>query len=385
LFQCDYCRVKSYLLAKGYFRYLLPHKAPADKDLIYFPYWRFKGMLFWCLPGKIQIRFLDLSHQAVSAAAFPISLGLRSQTMKLKFVTPETPGRFITPSLPFQIAVDTYNARFHSAFADEAVHEARIGESVSLIYAPFYIEDRLYDAVLNQPVTTDLPEGFDITPLLGKHPGATLRFITSLCPNCGWDLEGQRDSLALTCANCATLWQADQGELKQLTVSYLPDGGEATIYLPFWRIKAAVTGLSLDTFADLARLANLPVAIRPEWEESPFYFWGPAFKVRPESYLRLFTHITTAQPLENLTTGLPNAPRFAVSMPLKGSISGMTVTLANLIKPRRMFADNINRIQIIPQSFRLVYLPFQDTHHEYIQPRMNLAVNKNQLILAKNL
>ncbi|MFH0726987.1 MAG: hypothetical protein V2B19_11685 [Pseudomonadota bacterium] len=377
--------MKSYLLETRYFRYLLPHKAPADKDLIYFPYWRFKGMLFWCLPGEIQNRFLDLSHQAVDTAAFPISLGLRGQAMKLKFVTPDTPGRFITPSLPFQVALDTYSARFHTDFISKAAHEARIGESVSLIYAPFYIEDRLYDAVLNRPVATDIPEGFDVSPLLGKHPGATLRFIPTLCPKCGWDLEGQRDSLALACANCGSLWQTDQGGLKELTVSYLPDDGESTIYLPFWRIKAAVSGLSLGTYADLARLANLPLVIRPEWEENPFYFWAPAFKVRPESYLRLFTHITTAQPLEKLTTGLPNAPRFSVSMPLKESMAGMMVALANLIKPRRAFVDNIDRIQVIPQSFRLAYLPFQDSHHEYIQPRMNLAVNKNQLILAKNL
>jgi hypothetical protein len=378
--------VKSYLTVAEYFRYLLPHTAPADKDLIYFPYWRFKGMLFWCLPGEIQNRFVDLSHQAVESAAFPVTLGLRSQAMKLKFVTPNTPGRFITPSLPFRTAVETFNARFHTALVNNAVHAAHIGESVSLIYAPFYIEDRLYDAVLNQPVATDIPERFDVTSLLGQHPGETIRFIPTLCPKCGWDLEGQPDSLALICGNCQTLWQADHRGLKPLTVSCLPEEGDAVIYLPFWRIRATVSGLPLDTYADLARLANLPVAIQPKWEESPFYFWGPAFKVRPESYLRLFTHITGAQPLEKLAAGLPNAPLYpAVSMPLKESLESLMVVLANLIKPRRAFAENIDRIQIIPQSYRIVYLPFQESHHEYIQPRMNLAVNKNQMILAKNL
>lgn len=386
LFQCDYCRVKSYLTTTGYFRYLLPHAAPADKDLLYFPYWRFKGMIFWCLPGDIRSRFVDLSHQAVASAAFPVSLGLRSQTLKLRFVTPDTPGRFIAPTLPFQTVIKTFNARFNADVVKNALHEARIGDSGSLIYAPFYIENRLlYDAVLNHPVTTDIPD-LDVAPLLEKHPGAAIRFIPTLCPKCGWDLEGQRDSLALSCGNCRTLWQADRKELKQLTVSCLPEEGEATAYLPFWRIKAAVSGVRLDTYADLARLANLPVAVRPEWEKRPFYFWGPAFKVRPETYLRLFTQITAAQPLEKLTSGLPDAPIFpGISMPLKESLESLMVTLANLIKPRKAFADNIDRIQIVPQSHRLAYLPFQESHHEYIQLRMRLAVNKNQLTLSKNL
>jgi hypothetical protein len=386
LFQCDYCRVKSYLSAAGYFRYLLPHAAPADKDLIYFPYWRFKGMLFWCLPDGIQNRFVDLSHQAVTSAAFPLSLGLRSQALKLNFVTPDTPGRFIAPVLPFQSAIEIFNARFNSAVVKNAVHEARIGESVSLIYAPFYFEKRLYDAVLNQPVATGISDP-EVEALPGKHPGSSLRFIPALCPKCGWDLDGQRDSLALTCRNCRTLWQADnEGAFKPLTISYLPEEGDATVYLPFWRIKGTVSGVTLDTYADLARLANLPVAVRPEWETLPFYFWGPAFKVRPESYLRLFAHITAAQPLEKLTSGLPEAPRYpAVNMPLKESMESLMVALASLIKPQRAFADNIDRIKIVPKSFRLAYLPFQEGHHEYIQPRMCLAVNKNQLMLSKNL
>ncbi len=34
LFTCVFCRVKSYLLESGYFRYRLPHKAPAGQELI---------------------------------------------------------------------------------------------------------------------------------------------------------------------------------------------------------------------------------------------------------------------------------------------------------------------------------------------------------------
>ncbi|MCK7515939.1 MAG: hypothetical protein MZV70_76205 [Desulfobacterales bacterium] len=43
LFACPFCRVKSFLLTRDYFRYVLPAKNPAGKELVYFPYWRFKG------------------------------------------------------------------------------------------------------------------------------------------------------------------------------------------------------------------------------------------------------------------------------------------------------------------------------------------------------
>ena len=95
LFACKFCRVKSYLEASGVFRYMLPSTAPASKELLYFPYWRFKGMLFSCAGNGVGHKFVDVSHQAVSSPIFPVSLGLRSQALKLKFVTPETEGKFV--------------------------------------------------------------------------------------------------------------------------------------------------------------------------------------------------------------------------------------------------------------------------------------------------
>jgi len=39
------------------------------------------------------------------------------------------------------------------------------------------------------------------------------------------------------------------------------DSGGPQVGLPFWRIRAAVDGIPLDTFADYVRFCNLPRAV----------------------------------------------------------------------------------------------------------------------------
>jgi hypothetical protein len=97
LFRCGFCRAGSYLSVPDYFRYILPHSAPSGKNLIYFPYWRFKGMLFFCVPGQIKNNFVDVSQQAMASAHFPFSLGFRSQTQKLRLADGSAHGLYIAP------------------------------------------------------------------------------------------------------------------------------------------------------------------------------------------------------------------------------------------------------------------------------------------------
>ncbi|MBT8341558.1 MAG: hypothetical protein HKP58_06805, partial [Desulfatitalea sp.] len=138
LFQCGFCRVSSFLSVPDVFHYLLPHNAPSGKELIYFPYWRFKGMLFACVPGDIKHRFVDVSQQAVHTPAIPFSLGFRSQTQRLRFATGDLAGTFIKPDHPRSVLIDNLNTRFCSRLSKPVLHQAQIGETLSLIYAPYY-------------------------------------------------------------------------------------------------------------------------------------------------------------------------------------------------------------------------------------------------------
>jgi predicted RNA-binding Zn-ribbon protein involved in translation (DUF1610 family) len=385
LFDCQFCRVKSYLFQKDFFRYLLPSAAPKDKDLVFFPYWRFKGMLFSCIQSGIKHRFIDVSHQAVESNIFPVSVGLRSQALTLSFVTKETPGRFLKPTLSFKHVLGNFNRKISTTLPKPVYHQAHIGETLSLIYSPFYMNDKMYDAVLNRPVSSVLPEDFDTMGFSSGRPDWRIHFVPIICPGCGWDLYGQRESLVLPCKNCNTVWRPEKNKLKRIKFACIPGEGDNIIFLPFWRIKAAISEIELRSYADLANIANLPKAVQKEWMDIEFRFWTLAFKVGPQVFIRLARHVTLSQPQERLENELPDARLHPVTLPVEEALESLTINLASFVKPRKNFFPILQDISVKPEKYLLVYIPFMERHHELVQPKLNLAINKNQLALASNL
>ena len=386
LFQCQFCKVRSYLEPFDYYRYVLPHNAPKGRDLIYFPYWRFKGMIFSCLATGIQNRFLDASRQALHSSFFPASVGLRSQAMKLRFVTPETRGRFLRPTLPFGDVRSTFMDRFNRTVCNPILHQAHIGESLSLLYAPFYADKKLIDGVLNKPVSAELDAEAEMARLAGGPADWRMGFIPTLCPHCGWDMQGDRDALVLFCKNCCSMWQVRRRRWSKVNVAHLPAApGSDSVYLPFWRIRAEVSGISLNSYADLVKLANLPKVVQPDWHRLPHHFWSPAFKVRPQRFLRLASQITLCQPREHLTARVPAGPLHTVNLPLSEARELLKMSLTGFVRPKKIVADRIADIQVKAKRFLLVYLPFEARHHDLVQAAFNVAINRNQLALAGNL
>lgn len=385
LFTCEFCRVNSYLMQGNFFRYFLPNAAPKNKDLVFFPYWRFKGMLFSCGESGIQHRFIDVTHQAVESRYFPVSLGLRSQALKLNFVTPGISGYFLTPTFAFKDAMNHFTQRFNTSLTSPVFHQSHVGRTVSLIYAPFYKEEKIYDAVLNAPVTPMLSDDFEVTALPGGSPDWGTRFIPTLCPGCGWDLEGRRDALVLICKSCNSIWKPTKNGFKSLKFAFMPARDGNVLFLPFWRIKTEVSGITLNSYADLIRIANLPKAVQNSWNDEEFRFWSPAFKVRPRVFLRLGRNITLSQPRDELIGELPKAPIHPVTLRMDEAIEGLIINLASFFKPRGELLSILKEVKIKPKSCLLVYIPFVEQHHEFIQPSLYLSLNKTQLSLASNL
>ncbi|MDM8549750.1 hypothetical protein QUF72_06725 [Desulfobacterales bacterium HSG2] len=389
MFRCEYCRVRSYLMRKDYFRYMLPDAAPENKELLFFPYWRFRGMLFSCLPDKTEHRFADVSCQAVGSEHFPDSVGLRSQALKLRFVSPETEGRFLQPVLSIREAMHIFGRRFNVCLQSPVLHQSFIGETLSLIYAPFYMADssptgsrQLFDAVLNEPISSSSPDNSDISLFRVGPPDWRIRLIPTLCPNCGWDMDGERDAVALTCKNCDSVWESGGDRFRKVVFAHIPKTGDNVVFLPFWKIRADVSEIELDSYTDMVRIANLPKVIK---KDAKFHFWAPAFKLRPRIFLNLSRNITLFQPRQELAEGLPNVRLWPVTLPVTEAFEILKITLASFLKPRKLLLTLFRDIKITPKESLLVYVPFTQEHHEFVQPEFQQAVHKNVLAMSKNL
>jgi hypothetical protein len=386
LFTCDFCRVKSYLLSRVY-RYVMPHKAPEDRDLIYLPYWRFKGMLFSCTDKGVAYRIVDVSHRGVETAHAPLSLGLRSQTQRLRFLSPDTAGRFLIPDVSYAAMLERIKERFNRTGSSPLFLQSFIGETLSIIYAPFYLEGRLYDALLNRPVSPPLHDRKEFIERPGGRPAWELRFVPAQCPRCGWDLEGERDSFALSCQNCLSIWHAGKRRFMKLEFGCLADGGggaPATL-LPFFRVRSKVTGVDLDSLADLVRLGNLPRAVKESMEQEPFYFWAPAFKVRPRDFLRLSIRATLGQPAEKVEPRMPGHGAYPVTLPLNEAIESLKVNLASFMKPSGRLRPLLPDIGIEPAGVKLVYVPFHPEGDDLHYAPCRLSVNGKMLAYGRML
>lgn len=390
LFTCDFCKVRSYLVPRDVFRYRLPDKVPEDRERIFFPYWRFKGMLFFCTAAGITPRFIDVSHQALACRHFPHSLGFRSQALKLRFATTESGGRFLQPEFSLDQIMESFEERFGSQLPKPLHHQAHVGESLSLIYAPYYLADRIYDGVLNEPLEGTALDA--VEPLADKAGPLrwTLQFLATLCPQCGWDLEGARDCLVLMCRNCDTAWQAGKQGLEAIRYGCLPPStvpgeGAAVLYLPFWRIGTEVTGVRLQTYADLAVLANLPKVHQDSWDSIPFRFWSPAFKIRPQTFLPLATKMTLTEPGRDPDPHLPEGTLYPVNLPVREAAESLKVILADFIKPRQTQYPRLGEIRIRPRAYLLVYVPFIPQHGDLVQPEFRFTIRQSQLAHAGNL
>ena len=342
-------------------------------------------MIFSSISGKVLHKFIDISHQAVISEYFPVSVGLRSQALKLRFVLPETKGRFLKTELTSKKAVQVFENQFIRSLHGPVIHQSYIGEMLSLIYSPFYVEEKVYDAVLNKPVSLLLPNNFSAAAHDDDRPQWQVQFVPAICLNCGWDLQGDRDSLVLNCKNCNSAWRPSGKRLKKLKFAYMLSNIDNVTNMPFWRIKAEISGIELNSFADLIKIANLPKVVQKEWENIDFCFWVPAFKIRPKSFLRLGRNMTLSQPREKLIPELPDTRLHPVTLPVSEAAETLKTYLASFMKPQKLVLSKLKDIKINPKSYLLVYIPFEEKHHELTQPLFHLAINKNTLRFAGNL
>ena len=385
LLKCPYCGVRNFLFAPDYFRYELPHKAPG-RDLIYAPYLRFKGNAYTCHGCTIGHRVVDITHVGLPFNGIPVSLGLRPQALKMKFVTPNSEGSFLKFTLKASDILAKASKLSNNLSNETVYHRAYIGETLSIIYFPFFIEkNRLFDAVLNRPMRA-IPGDQDVFgSAVRKKQAWKLTFIATLCPKCGWNLEGERDSVVLTCENCESAWEASKGRFVPVSFTSVPGEGDETVYLPFWRTSVKGKGIKIDSFADFIRITNQPRVVGKEWEKEEMRFWSPAFKIRPKIFLKLSKTFTISQKRFETKGRVPQKNLYPVTLPRTEAIQAVKTILADATLNKGKFLPLLPKIGFDVLDSDLVYLPFTDTGHEMIQQQMGLSINKNSLQFGRKL
>ncbi len=386
LVTCPFCRVKSFLVGRDGFRYLLPSKSTRRQDLLYVPYWRFKGLFFACRQAGVEHRFADVNEIALALSSLPRTLGLRPQGLRLRFLTPQAEGRFLPPERSLGDAMTAFLSRLRKPHERPLLCTAHIGESMGLLYAPYGIDGPfLLDAVLDRPLSIRTPPELLSLPVDDLRPAAGVTFLPALCPDCGWDLEGSPQALALHCRSCQSSWIPSDERLTQVSSCCATGGDPGSFFLPFWEIGCELRGIELRTRGELARAANLPAAPRKEWEEEPFRFWVPAFKIRAENFLQLAKALTLHPLTGRLEPSLPGPRHHPVTLPVEEACESLKLILAAFLRPRRDLPERLAAVEIRPERFRLAYLPFRETAHDWIQPEAKIAVNRNILGLSANL
>jgi hypothetical protein len=381
LLLCSFCRTKLQLVTNDYFRYCIPVKDATSREIFYIPYWRLRGLSFSVLAGEIAHRFFDANLLAVNIDKMPNSMGLRPQVMKLTFVSPALGGRFLEPGIDVATVMQSLAKDSLSC-----LYQALIGEMFSLIYAPLYVDDHmLYDAVLKRPVCPLESLDMDTLPAKSGLQNWQIRFIPTLCPGCGWDLQGEKDSLVLTCTNCDSAWTCRGNAFEKVAFAVVTDTEPAAYYLPFWRMKPRIEGITLASYADLIRLGNLPKVITAAFEATPLYFWSPAFKVNPALFLRWSRQMTVFQPSGAYSATLPRSALYPVTLPASEARESIIITIANLITDKRRLFVSRSDIRITWDETILEYHPFVINCNELIHTKLRLTMDKKAIVFGTRL
>jgi hypothetical protein len=305
--------------------------------------------------------------------------------MKLCFATHKLSGDFLKCFCSVEQTIERAGALHKIERDQQLFHRAYIGETVSLIFQPLFLEgNKLGDAVSGD-LLANLPQGLgSLSRAIDPSPPLDLNFIPTICPQCGWNLSAANDSVVLTCGNCHTAWAADKNKFSRIECVSMPCADAETIFLPFWKIGLDFEGIELESFADLARLANLPVVPKTDWQNRKIHFWIPAFKVRPKIYLRLATQLSTTTEEVDGEQIIPEKS-YPVNMPYQEALESVKVVLANCAARPKSLLPRLPDIKITATSTTLFYLPFDNSGYDLRQEETRVSLNRQILAWGKYL
>lgn len=377
------------------------------------PYWRFRGACFSLKALTITEKVMDTNFLATRQDFLPYSLGFRAQTQRLRFADRNIKAGIINHNIPFNEVIQQVETvkRFTDNLIvrdivknkiplneaiqqvetvkhvtdklicnDVVFHNVFIGETTSIIYAPLYIKNNaIYDAVLDRPLAQHTLQRAETFQSLDTERNWGVNFVSALCPDCGWDLTGERDSVALLCKNCDTAWEESGGKMSKLDFGVILCKERDVIYIPFWKMKINFEGISLKTYADLIKIANLPRVITDKLREKELFLWAPAFNARPNLFLRLAEQLSVLQPEEGFEKTIPKSEMYPVTLKANDVMETVKIIIADIGVPKKNIFPVIPEIKMKLTESLLIYLPFKEKGDELIHEQMGLSILRNAL------
>lgn len=392
LVHCEYCDVSNFKIWQNLPRYTLasrlPSHIPAD-DVYYVPYLRFKGCIYYVKSSRVYHKLVDTTRIGFPGQSLPVSLGLRPQAMSVQPLTEQHLGRFVAQTIPAKTIfaeATKISELFENKRSGPVEHRAFIGETVSRVYLPVYFyQDMLYDGVNHLKIGLgNLREALE-QQRTSFEKSWEPKFISTVCPNCGDLMGATSEGLTLHCFNCEKHWFENNGTLVQLDYRIVKPKQRVSEYIPFWRIEPKQSHPLLKTLANFLEITNQPVLINTQHRESQLAFYVPAFKIKPDLFLLLAKNMTMLQLKFSQYEQLPVNRFYPVTMPHGEAFEALkSILVASAVSKKRVM-EILPEVKFIAKKIQMVYLPFDDAGHDYIEQHTGVAISAAALRFGRQL
>jgi predicted nucleic acid-binding Zn-ribbon protein len=380
---CPSCFDQTYLVKPSLPRAALVDRIPAEvdgSDIFYYPYMRFKGVIYTSFVDRVTHRLLDVTQQARTETVAPPSLGDRVRGTRLTQVHRAMGGRFIRKSLPTSDILQRAAARAEQSIDERSrpfIHQVFVSEVVSCIYLPLYrVGDTIFDGATGRSLGAKKLWKSALHQTISFQPHWQSNFLSTLCPHCGDVLEGGADSSVMHCRQCDTCWLEDEGTFVSVPYGYVPMQGEDVAHLPFWRLRVRCDQPKLYTLADLILATSRPILIKADHKRAELMIWVPAFTMAPAAFLNAARHLTLAQLSVPPVRGAYRGKLASVSVSLTEAMGTLKTVFAHIVEKRGDILNHLADITLSCRDGALVYLPFQKRGPVSVQPHTSLNIEE---------
>jgi len=181
------------------------------------------------------------------------------------------------------------------------------------------------------------------------------------------------------CANCAAYWLPSARGFQPLSHAVVPATGKAMVYLPFWRVESRDNEPGIHSFHDFLNLTNQTHLLARTGGDRPLGFITPAFKIRPDIYLKIATHLTIGQWQIPKCTDIFPGGHFPINLRPEEAAQSMKLILADSAADKKAILPALNGAEFESGTISLLFLPFADQGYNFYQQDTALSINSRVL------